>query len=124
MTDVFKRKSIKERRAWDFNFLANNHADGSLEEIAKNFISAYQVSEISLSLEKLTEKVVLVPPLVLKIKLSHLLIQTGSIRPQKINVVSFVGFGSIPPGAETRAILLSGAVSRHDQGSAHRGAES
>lgn len=80
------------------------------KKLPKNFISAYQVSEISLSLEKLTGKVVLVPPLVLKIKVESSPYTNGTYKASKINVVSFVGSGSIPPGAEARAILLTGAT--------------
>ncbi|MBC7421479.1 MAG: TrbI/VirB10 family protein [Bdellovibrio sp.] len=63
-----------------------------------------------MSFEKLAGQVVLVPPLVLKIKIESSPYANGKYKPSKISVVSFVGNGIIPPGAETFAVLLSGAT--------------
>ena len=80
------------------------------KKLPKNFISTHSVSEITLNFEKLAGQVVLVPPLVLKIKIESSPYANGKYKPTKISVVSFVGSGNIPPGAETFAILLSGAT--------------
>ena len=80
------------------------------KKLPKNFVSNTTVSEISLSFEKMVGQVVLVPPLVLKIKIESSPYANGKYKPSKITVVNFVGAGSIPPGAETNAILLSGAT--------------
>ena len=80
------------------------------KKLPKNFISSHKVSEISLSFENLTGQVVVVPPLVLKIKIESSPFGNGKYKPSKISVVSFMGAGAIPPGAEARAVLLSGAT--------------
>jgi hypothetical protein len=80
------------------------------KKLPKNFVSNTTVSEISLGFEKMVGQVVLVPPLVLKIKIESSPYANGKYKPSKISVVSFVGSGAIPPGAETNAILLSGAT--------------
>ena len=80
------------------------------KKLPKNFISNTTVSEISLSFEKMVGQVVLVPPLVLKIKIESSPYANGNYKPAKISIVSFVSSGAIPPGAETNAILLSGAT--------------
>ncbi len=80
------------------------------KKLPKNFISSTTVSEISLGFEKMVGNVILVPPLVLKIKIESSPYANGKYKPSKISVVSFVGSGSIPPGAETNAVLLSGAT--------------
>jgi Bacterial conjugation TrbI-like protein len=80
------------------------------KKLPKNFISSHSISEISLSIEKITGQVVLVPPLVLKIKIESSPYANGKYKPSKISVVSFIGNGVIPPGAETFAVLLSGAT--------------
>jgi hypothetical protein len=55
------------------------------------------------------QKVVVVPALVVRIKSEGGFIQKN-YRPMKISVVSFVGNAQIPPGAEVKARLLSGAT--------------
>ena len=80
------------------------------KKLPKNFVSETKVAEISLNFEKMAGGVVLVPPLVLKIKIESSPYANGKYKPSKISVVSFIGSGAIPPGAETSAILLSGAT--------------
>ncbi len=78
--------------------------------LPRNFLASLKVTEISLGLEKLTGSVVIIPPLILKIKFEGSPFLNGKYKASKINVVSFIGSGSISPGAEARAILLSGAT--------------
>lgn len=80
------------------------------KKLPRNFISAHNIKEISLSFEKITGQIVIIPPLVLKIKIESSPFASGKYKPSKISVVSFIGAGSIPPGAEAQAILLSGAT--------------
>ncbi len=80
------------------------------KKLPKNFVASTTVSEISLGFEKMVGAAIVVPPLVLKIKIESSPYTNGKYKPSKISVVSFVGSGSIPPGAETNAVLLSGAT--------------
>ncbi len=80
------------------------------KKLPKNFALTATVNEISLGFEKMVGQVILVPPLVLKIKIESSPYANGKYKPSKISVVSFIGSGSIPPGAETNAVLLSGAT--------------
>lgn len=79
-------------------------------KLQKNFISSHSVSDISLKLQTLTGKIVLIPPLILKIEVKTNNYPGANFKPSKINVVSFIASGAIPPGAEARAVLLSGAT--------------
>lgn len=80
------------------------------KKVPKNFIATHSVSQISLKLGEFTGKAIIVPPLILRIKIESSSYGNGTFKASKINVVSFVSSGSIPPGAEARAILLSGAT--------------
>ena len=66
------------------------------------------VTSISFTLKSF-DKSIMVPPLILKIKFDSSQ-QKASYKSTKINVVSFSGDGKIPPGAEARAVLLTGAT--------------
>mgnify|MGYP001240544110 CR=1 FL=1 len=79
-------------------------------KMPKNFISSHSVSDISLKFQTLTGKIVLIPPLILKIEVKSSNYPGANFKPSKINVVSFIASGAIPPGAEARAVLLSGAT--------------
>lgn len=80
------------------------------KKLPKNFIENQPLKSIELGLEKITGQALTVPALVLKIKIESSPYSSGNYKPSKISVVSFVSASSIPPGAETQAILLSGAT--------------
>lgn len=80
------------------------------KKVPKNFVANLKVSEVSLNFEKAMGQVIVVPPLVLKIRVETSPFGGKGYKPSKINVVSFVGSGAIPPGAEAKAVLLSGAT--------------
>lgn len=78
-------------------------------KLNRGAIGRIQPGEVKMSLEILSGNKILVPPLVVRIKVPDME-SRERYKPTKIGVVSFFSQEEVPPGAEARATLLTGAT--------------
>jgi len=78
-------------------------------KVPKNILSTFRIKDVHFDTKTGTGKFFLVPPLIVNVEVNRGN-QYKNLKTSKINVVSFMSGGLIPPGVEAKAVLLSGAT--------------